>query len=173
VIRFLLPLLILIILIFEGIFAEVLPAEKFGVDYQFIPRFTLVAFLCVSAYFGQSHAVILAFIFGFLFDITYSDIIGINMFLFPFVTYVVSSMLKVMHVHLFILLFIAAFGVTLLELLNYGLYTLIGLQEVFFPSLFYERLLPTLVLNTVFLILIHYPFRHLLLKLSDLKKQDA
>jgi rod shape-determining protein MreD len=82
-------------------------------------------------------------------------------------------MLKVMHVHLFILLFIAAFGVTLLELLNYGLYTLIGLQEVFFPSLFYERLLPTLVLNTVFLILIHYPFRHLLLKLSDLKKQDA
>jgi len=54
----------------------------------------------------------------------------------------------------------------LLELEVYGIYGLIGKITMGFSDYLEWRLMPTLVVNGVFLLIIFYPFRRLLLRMA-------
>lgn len=121
----------------------------------------------IGTYLGRAHAIYYGICFGLLFDIMYIDIIGIYLFLFPLISYIMAYIVKVLHLNLFVLFFIALLGVAVLEILAFGIYKLIGVNEILWNIFLEDRLFPSLVLNGVFVILIFFPMRKLLIKLAD------
>jgi rod shape-determining protein MreD len=83
--KFLLPLLFLLLFYAESLFVEYLPAKVFGFERIFVPHFLFIALLFLTVFVGKKHGIIYAAIFGLLFDIVYVEIIGIYLFLYPFI----------------------------------------------------------------------------------------
>ncbi|MDZ5470818.1 rod shape-determining protein MreD (plasmid) [Bacillus sp. 31A1R] len=157
--KFLLPTIFLILFIIESIFVELLPAELFNSANILVPRFLIIAILFLTIYGIRNQGIIYAFIFGLLFDIVYTEIIGIYLFMFPLVAYIVSKIMKVFHSHIVIVTVVSLIGVALLELSVYEIIYLIKLTTMDFTSFLQLRLLPTIILNLAFAIIFAYPLK--------------
>ena len=99
------------------------------------------------------------FIFGILFDIVYTEIIGIYLFMLPLVAYLISWIMKILQTNVILVAFVAILGVGFLELGVYEMNFIIGRTEMSFVSFLNFRLVPTLILNFLFIILVSYPLR--------------
>ena len=165
--RFLLPLLLFLLFVSESIFVDLLPSDSIGAERIFVPRFMMVALIMITTYYHWQHALYYGIGFGLLFDVIYTDIIGIYMFSFALIVYLISIIMKVLHENLFVMFFVSIIGIALLELLVYGIYLLIGEIQMAWSTFLMNRLFPTVVLNGGFLILIFYPFKRLLVYLAN------
>jgi rod shape-determining protein MreD len=157
--KFLLPLMLFFLFILESIFVQYLPANVFGQDNILVPHFLIAAILLVTIYISRKQGIIYAMIFGLLYDIVYVEIIGINLFLFPFVTYIVSKIMNVMQTHIITAFLVSLVGIAFLEIGIYEMNSLIHITSIDFMSFLKFRFYPTLLLNTVFLLLAIYPLK--------------
>lgn len=170
--RFLLAFIIFFAFLFESIFVELVPVERFGIDRIFVPRFMIVLIMLISFFYNRNKAVLYAVIFGLLFDIIYTDIIGVYMFSFPIIVYVISYSMKVLHTNLLVVFFVVLIGITLLEGVVYGIYYLVNVAQLDWTRFIFDRLFPTLVLNGVFLIIVYYPMKKFLLGLEKIANKE-
>jgi rod shape-determining protein MreD len=154
-----LPIIISLCFLFESVFVEMLPAELFKSSSIFVPHFLMVAIIFVTVYISQKHGIMYGFIFGILFDIVYTEIIGIYLFMFPLVAYITSWIMRILQTNIILVSFVAILGVGFLELGVYEMNFLIGRTDMIFASFMDIRLVPTLILNLIFIILISYPLR--------------
>ena len=159
--KFLLPLLFLFLLIFESIFVQYLPDGIFGKDRILVPHFLFVALLFLTIFVGKKKGVIYAAIFGLLFDVIYVEIIGIYLFLYPFISYLVSKIMHIMQANFIIAFLVSLFAVALLEVGVYEMDYLIHVTNLDFMSFLTLRFYPTVVLNAAFIILAGYPLKRL------------
>ena len=157
--KFLLPLLLLLFFIAESLFVQFLPADLFGEDRIAAPRFLFSALLLLTIFVGRKQGIIYAAVFGLIFDIVYIEIIGIYLFLFPFVAYLISKMMHVLQANMIIAFLVSVIGVALLEVGVYEMDYLIHITNLDFVSFLNMRLYPTLLLNAVFLLLASYPLK--------------
>ena len=157
--RVLLPLLIIFLFIAESIFVELLPAKVFGGNYIIVPRFLIVAILFLTVYGPKKYWLYYAFIFGLLFDVVYTEIIGIYLFLFPVIAYLIAMLMKILQTNLVIVSLATLLGVLLVELGSYEFNFLIHRTDMDFSSFLSIRLLPTLLLNFIFIVIVAYPFK--------------
>ncbi|PLR79550.1 rod shape-determining protein MreD [Bacillus canaveralius] len=157
--RFLIPVLLMFFFVIESTFVELLPAEIFNSERILVPRFLMIALFFLTIYGSVKHGIIYALIFGGLFDIVYTEIIGIYLFLFPVMAYIVSRIMKVLHANIIIMTFVSLFGVALLELSVYGANLLINRTNIDFSMFTFLRWLPTLVLNLAFTIIAAFPLK--------------
>lgn len=164
--RFLLAFLVFLAFLSESIFIELFPAERFGIDRIFVPRFMIVLIMLTSFFYDRNRALLYAIIFGLLFDIVYTDIIGVYMFSFPLIVYIISLSMKVLHRNLLVIFFVVLVGISLLEGFVFGILYLANVAQLDWNQFLYDRLFPTLVLNGVFLIVIYYPMKKFLLKVE-------
>ena len=165
--RFLLPFLLIFLFITESVFVELLPGELFGVNYMLIPHFLLVAILFLTVYGPKKYWVYYAFIFGLLFDIVYTEIIGIYLFLFPVISYLVTKIMKVLQTNIVIVSLASLVGVVIVEFGSYEINYLIHITDMDISSYLSERLMPTLILNLIFIILAAYPFKKFFKKIVE------
>jgi rod shape-determining protein MreD len=154
-----LPIIISLCFLFESVFVEMLPAELFKSSSIFVPHFLMVAIIFVTVYISQKHGIMYGFIFGILFDIVYTEIIGIYLFMFPLVAYITSWIMRILQTNIILVSFVAILGVAFLELGVYEMNFLIGRTDMIFASFMDIRLVPTLILNLIFIILVSYPLR--------------
>jgi rod shape-determining protein MreD len=172
-IRAMLPFLTFIFFIVEGTVMQVFSPEWFGIsDMVLIPRFVIVMILFISFFLKRSTALIYGLIFGFLWDVIYTDLIGVYFFSMTFTAYLIASISKIFHPHLIIALFLSLFGIIILEFQVYGLYTLVGIAELTTDDFLNQRLFPSLILNGVFVILIYYPLRKHFMILKEANHQE-
>lgn len=157
--RLLLPFVFLTFFILESIFVELLPAELFRSTRILVPHFLIVAILFLTVYASRNLGIIYAFVFGLLFDIVYTEIIGIYLFMFPLVAYIISKIMKVFHSNIIIVTIVSMVGVALLELGVYELNFLIKLTDMDFSTFINLRLFPTIILNIAFAIIFAYPLK--------------
>jgi rod shape-determining protein MreD len=157
--KFFLPLIISLSFIFESIFVELLPEAFSNSDMILVPHFLMVMIIFTTIYGNQKHGLIYGFIFGLLFDVVYTEIIGIYLFLIPLVTKMVSWLMKLLQSNIFVALIVTLIGVTLLELGVYEMNFLIGITEMNFTSFLNVRLLPTLILNLIFIAIVAFPLK--------------
>ncbi len=68
---------------------------SFPSSEQVVPHFLLLALIFMSAYINQKHAVIYGLIFGFLYDINYTGVLGVYMFGFAGLCYLAAKAFKV------------------------------------------------------------------------------
>ncbi len=157
--RVLLPFLMIFLFVAESIFVGLLPGEIFGGKYLLIPHFLFVAILFLTVYGPKKYWVIYAFVFGLLFDIVYTEIIGIYLFLFPFIAYLMTKIMKFLQTNIVIVSLASLILIALLEFGSYEINFLIHITDIDVSTYLSERLVPTLILNLIFIILTAYPFK--------------
>src|SRR5690606_1811856 len=108
---------------------QIASSENLGFDFVLIPRFTMLIIMFVALYINVPLAVTYALVAGFLYDIVYTDFIGIYLFAMALTIYVVGQSAKILHVNAVVGTLAALAAVIVLELLVYGVYTLIGFVD--------------------------------------------
>ncbi|MBS4176197.1 rod shape-determining protein MreD [Lederbergia citrea] len=160
--RIVLPLLLTLAFYGESLFVDLLPPGTIVVDKVFIPHFLLVLLSMMGICYFRNRSLLYAAVFGLLFDIYYTEIIGVYLFLLPIAVYFAAKMSKILHANIFTVAIISSVCVALVETLVYGMNVLV-MQITMTPNEFaMMRLLPTLVVNLVFLIIIYFPFSKML-----------
>lgn len=168
--KFLLPLLFLILFLMESLFAQYLPGEIFG--RTCVPHFLFIGLLFLTIYVGKKQGIIYGFIFGILFDIVNTEILGIYMFLFPFVAYLVSKFMNVMQANIITVFLSSLIGIALLEVGVYEMNVLIHVTDMDYMTFFKMRFYPTLIFNAVFIILAGYPLKRQFEKIAAALRDD-
>jgi rod shape-determining protein MreD len=171
-IRFLLPAMFVFLFILESLFVELLPAELFNSDRILAPHFLMAGILFLTAYLSPKHGILYGFIFGLLFDVVYTEIIGVYLFLFPLMAYLCAIMMRMLQTNILIVSFLSVVGIALLEVLVYKLNHLINITELDFTAFVEIRLVPTLVLNIAFVILAAFPFKRQFENAADRMRND-
>lgn len=164
--RVYLPIILLFFFIFEGTIMQVIAPENFGSQLVLIPRFTMIIIVFVALYLNVPIAVLYAMAFGLLYDVIYTDFIGIYMFSMAVTAYIVGQSAKIMHMNAIVGILVAFVTVLVLEFLVYGIYSLIGFVQLPIKWFMLERLFPSLVLNGSFFILIYVPMQKIIKKLK-------
>lgn len=171
-IRVLLPLVIFFFFVFEGTVMQVFSADYFDVPYAVVPRFVMVMVLFVAFFMKRSTALIYGLVFGLGMDVIYSDYIGVYMFTIAFTGYIMASIVPLFHINVLTTLFLGLLGVVILEFQVYGLYAVIGIAPMPMNVFLYERLMPTLVLNGAFIILVYYPMQRYFRAYDAVKREQ-
>jgi rod shape-determining protein MreD len=157
--RFLLPVMLALFFVMESVFVQLLPAEVFNSDRILVPRFLIIAIFFLTVYGSKNYGILYGFVFGLLFDVFYTEIIGIYLFLFPLMAYLVSKMMKVLQTNIVMVKIVSIIGVALLELGAYEMNFLIHRTDMDFSHFASFRLLPTIILNLAFSIVAAYPLK--------------
>jgi rod shape-determining protein MreD len=165
--RVLLPVLFTGCFIFESIFIELMPAKFFSGQHILVPHLLIMAILLLTIYGNRNLGILYGFIFGLLFDVVYTEVVGIYLFMFPVIAYLISKIMKVLQTNLTIVSIVTLLGVGLLEIGVYEMNFLIHRTTMGFSSFFGNRLVPTLVLNLIFIVLVAYPLKRQFEKLAD------
>jgi len=165
--RFLLPLILLAIFIGESIFVQITPYDLLGSGKIAAPRFLMGALLILTIFGSKKHGILYSLLFGLLFDIVYVEIIGIYLFLFPVIAFITTKLMRILHMNIAVASIIVLLGITLLEAGVYQMNLLIHHSDMVFSVFLSSRLLPTLILNAIFIILAVYPLKRLSEKFAD------
>jgi rod shape-determining protein MreD len=168
----LLALLTFFVFIFEGTVMQILIPEQIGDNIVLIPRFTMIIVGFIAIYLTPGRGIVYGLIFGLLYDIIFTNLIGVYTFSIAFVAYVLVFIARFFHGNLFITLVVSLIGVSMLEFLVYGLFTLIGLIDVQIDIFAYQRLFPSLLLNGAFVLIVYFPLKKWLLQYILIEQEN-
>ncbi|MGD7044111.1 rod shape-determining protein MreD [Jeotgalibacillus proteolyticus] len=157
--RLILPILGVVIFYSESIFATFSPIEAYGETRFLVPRFLFLFILLLSVYYKPKTAYIYGFTFGLLYDVFFTGIIGIYMFLFPLLIYIALYILKFITQNLIVVGLLGLFLIALMECAVYQFNVLIGVAGIDFKTFLTQRLYSTLLFNSLFLLLLAYPLK--------------
>jgi rod shape-determining protein MreD len=170
--KFLLPLFFFLLFILESIFVQFLPGKVFGHNFILVPHFLFASLLFLTIYVGRKQGILYCFIFGLLFDVVYTEILGIYLFLFPLIAYIVSKIMHVMQLNIFVSFIVSIIGIALLEFGVYGLNFIIHVTSLDFNHFLSLRLYPVLVLNAVIMLIFAYPLKRYFEKYAEMLKEE-
>lgn len=148
---------------------QVFSPQRLGFHFTAVPHFVLIGVLLIGLFYSRSAAVWYGVIFGFMLDLIYTDILGVYAFCIALSAYLLSLLSRLFHLYIIIVFFIGLACVALLEFGVYGMYGLIGKASLDMMDFAKWRLIPTLILNGVFMIIIFYPMRRMLVAMKDRK----
>lgn len=157
--KLIIPLLALIIFIGESVLANVFSGYLYGGTSFLIPRMTVIFIAFLTIYGSRKTAFMYAFILGLLYDVAYTEILGVYTFAFPVAAYVISKIMKILQSNLLISGLITLLFIAVIEAAVYQLNILLGFTSVDFRDFSMLRLVPTLLLNLVFIVITAYPLR--------------
>lgn len=160
--RIILPLILSICFISESLFVQFVPRDPFGSRMIIVPHFLLVVLLLMGIYYVRNRAIVFAFIFGLIFDVFHTGILGVYLFLFPLSIYIASKMMKILQTNIFIAGLVTILNVAIVEFLVYELNILIEHISMSMMTFLNIRLLPTLVVNLIFFVIFSYPLKKLM-----------
>lgn len=156
--RLYLIIVLFVLLAFEGVALDLLPVSILNSESLINPHWILVFLIYISLFYDVKntyHGVIYAAIFGLLIDIVYTDILGVYMFAYFISVYIVFLMGRSLKINLLGTILLGIVGVTLADVLIYFIYYFISLTTISIENYAYYRLLPTVLANIVFLIILY------------------
>ncbi|WP_100373631.1 rod shape-determining protein MreD [Bacillus sp. FJAT-45037] len=156
-----LPTLLLLTLVIEGSLYQYFLPERLGANYIIVPRFLLVSLVLIGIYLGRSTGLLYALCFGLIYDVVYTELLGVYMFGFAVVGYAFALSYKQIQDSILVPLILSLVAVALFEYYQYGLFRLISITDMGAQVFVLERLLPTIVLNIGWAILMLYPIKKL------------
>jgi rod shape-determining protein MreD len=156
------PLTAIILFLLEPEFALFSPIEWNGELFYFVPRFLILYLIFLSIYYNPKRAVLYGLIFGLLYDVFYIDIIGLYTVLYPLVCYIASWSVKYIHQHLTITTILSVLLVALMEMVLYYFFLLIQFTNLPFMEFFMNRLIPSILANFLYLMMLGWAFKYLI-----------
>lgn len=168
--RLYIPLLLFLLLIVEGVGLDLLPFSN--IDIIIVPHFILMFLVLVTIFYDKENtytSVVYSIIFGLLIDIVYTGVLGVYMFSYAIVIYLVHKLKRLMHTNFFVTLFLGAITLILVENAIYIIYSVIDINNMLWVDFLLYRLLPTMLANLIFLMIL-YPI--VVKRLSKWIKED-
>lgn len=163
------PLILFIFLIAEGLSINHLPYEIAFSDYLIIAHWILAFLVYIAVYYdieNTYYAIAYGFLFGLFIDIIYTGVLGVYMFSYGIVMYILHLLQKLLHRNVFVLIFFGTIAFVLGDLLIYIMYAVVGITEMVWRDYWLLRSLPTLVANLLFLLLLFPIFKNRIMKWS-------
>ncbi|MBB5324565.1 rod shape-determining protein MreD [Anoxybacillus tepidamans] len=167
-----LPFLATLFFVSESLFVDLWPKNEWYQHYLFAPRFLLIFIIFITVYVAQTYGMVYGFILGMLYDVVYTEILGVYMFSFTLIAYMMAKVMKMFHNHLFVTCFLSMIAVSVLEGYVYGIQLLIGKTDMPLNQFYSYRLLPTLLVNALFLLFFSYPLKQQLLKIERYEREE-
>lgn len=158
-IRFALPAVMFILFVLEGTVFQIFAPDYRGADLTFVPRFMFILILLTGIFRGRSHGLFYAIIFGILYDIVYSPVLGIYTFGIGFITYIFSMSTSYVKRRLALVTLLAFAAVIGLEYYTYGMMSLLGITSLPHEAIFTTRFIPSFLMNGLAAALMVYPVR--------------
>lgn len=149
------PIILFLLVVLEGVALDFLPEQILAGDTFIISHWVFVFLVFIAIYFDEPHtyySVLYAVIFGLLVDIVYTDLLGVYMFSYAIVTYLIHQCTKLFHPNFYTTILFVLIGVSLTDLSIYMLYSFIGKINLLWGSYAFYRLLPTVLANIIFFI---------------------
>ena len=165
------PLLAVIFFVSESIFVSI-SGQVFSTDYILVPRFLFMFLVFLVAYSNIRVALIYSVITGFIFDVTYTEIWGIYLFALPLITYMMKKAMTVLQNNIFTLSLLSIVSVIVIEFVSYFMNSILGFVSMTFQEYTTIRLLPTLLLNTIVIVVLAYPLKKVMIKYVNVDSQD-
>lgn len=148
------------LLVLEGVALELLPENLLNLSIIIIPHWILVFLIMLSFFYEEKNPqdfIVYAIVFGLLVDIVYTDTLGVYMFSYGLALYTAILLKRVLQENIVMTIFTTIISVILAEAIISGIYTMLGITSVYWVDNLTLRLLPTIIANIVFLLII-YPF---------------
>ncbi|MBY7143255.1 rod shape-determining protein MreD [Virgibacillus sp. NKC19-3] len=152
--RLYLPLILFLLLILEGVALEILPSGLFMSDLFIVSHWVLGFLMLMAVFYDKEYtyfSVLYALIFGLLIDIVYTGVLGVYMFSYALVIYIVHRLRKMLHSNIFVTLLLGAIGIALSDISVHTIFKVVGVTDVLWRDYFLYRLLPTVLANLLFL----------------------
>lgn len=163
-IRFVIPLIAVMLFFLEPVFSLFSPIEIDGERYTLVPRFVIVYLIFIAVYINRRQAIIYGIVLGLLYDMFHIDIIGLYAFLYPSICFIATLIIRQIHRHVGTAMFLALFLIVLLELLSYFFASLLSLTSIGFDEFITGRLAPTMIANSIFVGMFGWFFKNLINK---------
>lgn len=154
---FTMPLLLFFSLLFDGSFMNVLSSLLKGVNYQIVPAFTLISIVLLSLYMRNKRFILItAIIIGCLYDIYYTSILGVNIFLFPLAVVSTQYVVKRMPINFYSIWFWTIISYLMYGHIQYLLFKLINIHDQPYLLFIMNSLIPSLLFNAVFVFICNW-----------------
>ncbi|MBB5174385.1 rod shape-determining protein MreD [Texcoconibacillus texcoconensis] len=160
--RYLIIIVLFLMFIIEGTWFQYFLADRFMIEFQWVPRFVLVLIIYIGLFHGRLTGVIYALAFGILYDVVYGPFLGVYTFSFGLISYILCWPLYIVRRNVSLNIVAATIAVLFIEYFVYLINDVLGLAMLSHEAFIYERLLPTIGINFVFAVMISYPWRKLL-----------
>ncbi|WP_422123060.1 rod shape-determining protein MreD [Planococcus sp. X10-3] len=158
-IRYLLPLIALVLFFLEPVFGLFSPLQFDGDYYYIVPRFLLMFLIFVTVYYNPKQAMIYGLIFGLLYDVFFIDIIGLYAVLYPLMCLIAGYIVKSVHRNLLVATLATLVLTAFFEFVLYLFFSFISLISMPVDIFLTSRLLPTMIANSLFLVMLGWAFK--------------
>lgn len=157
--RLFFPLILFLILVCEGIAIELLPPAFVSSDMFITPHWVFIFLLLMSLFYDKEDtffAIIYGVIFGLLIDVVYTGILGVYMFVYPFIIYIVHLLKRFLQTNIYMTMIIATVSLFIGELLIFLIFSIVGSADMTINHFLIHRFIPTLIANLLFLIPLYF-----------------
>ncbi|MFD1038619.1 rod shape-determining protein MreD [Virgibacillus byunsanensis] len=165
--RLYVPLILFLLVVIEGVALKLLPANLVMGNSFIIPHWVFVFLVFVAIFYDKedtNFGVIYGLIFGLLIDIVYTGILGVYMFTYAVTIYIIQGLKKVFHANIYVTLCLGIVGLIIAEVTINVIFLVIGISEMVWKDYLLYRLLPTLLANIVFILILYPLITRLLIK---------
>ncbi len=150
-----------VLFLIEGTVAQVFAPEAWGLPWIIVPRFVLVGVIFIGLYIGRRQALYFGLFFGLLYDVVYTEVIGVNAFTTATLGYLAGLTSRYFHQNWLLVLVNVLVVVFINEWLVYQLYHLFNRAFMDMGGLFMKEIVPTVIVNALFTMLIFRPMSKL------------
>lgn len=156
--RLYLPVILFLFLVLEGVALDLLPASLLNSHTLIVPHWVFVYLLFVTVFYDREdtyYAILYSIIFGLLIDIVYTSVLGVYMFSYTFIIYVIHELKRLIHANFYALVVLGIVGIFGIDLSIYMIYKMIDLANMPWNEYLMFRLLPTMLANLIFLMILY------------------
>jgi rod shape-determining protein MreD len=168
-----LALLLFFIFLLEGTVLKWIIPDVWQTQVAVAPHFTLIVILFISLFLNRHWGLAYGLIYGMLHDIVYyGPMIGTYSFTMGLVGYAVGLMPMRSTGSIVSSMVAIIFGSLLFEWTLYGIYFVFQITHVGVQWIFLHQMLPSILINLLFALLIYVPIRKLLEGISISQEHD-
>jgi rod shape-determining protein MreD len=167
-------LLIFIVFILEGTWIHWLVPMDWYNGLLVAPHLVLVLVLFLSIIRNRHLGLFFGLLFGLMHDIVYaSPMIGPHSFSMGLTAYAAGVIAKRMKITMVSALFITSFFIILYDVVNYAVFRMFRIIHISFATTFSEFIVPTLLFNLLFAVVVYVPARKWMEKRQEHREEEA
>ncbi|SFA68943.1 rod shape-determining protein MreD [Lentibacillus halodurans] len=156
--RLLIPLILFLLLIMEGVALDILPVSLVSGDLRFVSHWVFMFLVFLAIFYDREDtyfSVFYGLLFGLLTDIVYTGVLGVYMFSYALSIYLIHGMTKILHANFLVTILLGAAGLVLVEVFINLIFSVTGISELIWPDYWVYRLIPTVIANILFLLALY------------------
>jgi len=160
------PLILFFLVVLEGVSQELLPEIIISSKTLIVSHWVFIFLILIASFFDENnsfYSIVFAVIFGLLIDVIYSDILGIYMFSYTIAIFIYHQMLRYFQANFIMTLLLTVISLFLVDNMIYLLYLSIGKISLSWVNYSIYRLIPTILANIIFFIVLYPIFKNRLL----------